>query len=78
MSLESPELFGLTRLTDIPLSQMADNVLLLQFVRGDGEYRRALTVLKSRTARTEPGLSEYTIGSNGIELRHPGHSSRSC
>ena len=77
MSLESPELFGLTRLTDIPLSQMADNVLLLQFVRGDGEYRRALTVLKSRTARTEPGLSEYTIGSNGIELRQPGHSSRS-
>lgn len=76
MSLESPELFGTTRLTELPLSQLADNVLLLQFLRREGEYRRALTVLKSRTARTEPGLSEYTIGSNGIELTHPGRSSR--
>ena len=71
MSLESPELFGLTRLTDLPLSQAADNVLLLQFLRRDSEYPRALTVLKSRGVKTEPHLSEYTIGSNGIELSQP-------
>jgi circadian clock protein KaiC len=71
MSLESPELFGLTRLTELPLSQLADNVLLLQFMRRDGEYRRAVTVLKSRAAKTEPHLSEYTIGLQGIELTRP-------
>jgi circadian clock protein KaiC len=71
MSLESPELFGTTRLTDIPLSQLADNVLLLQFMRRDGEYRRAITVLKTRSGKTEPRLNEYTIGSQGIELVIP-------
>ncbi|HEY2437317.1 MAG TPA: ATPase domain-containing protein, partial [Solirubrobacteraceae bacterium] len=65
MSLESSELFGPPRLTDLPLSQMADNVLLLQFILRDSEYRRAITVLKTRTGKTEPKLSEYTIGSNG-------------
>ena len=76
MSLESAELFAPSRLTDVPLSQIADNVLVLQFVHRDGEYRRALTVLKSRGAKTEPRLSEYTIGSNGIELSQPGGSRR--
>ena len=55
---------------------VADTVLLLHFVRRDGEYRRALTVLKSRGAKTEPRLSEYTIGSKGIELSQPGGSPR--
>ena len=63
MSLESAELFAPSRLTDVPLSQIADNVLVLQFVHRDGEYRRALTVLKSRGAKTEPHLSEYTMPS---------------
>jgi circadian clock protein KaiC len=76
MSLESHELFGMSRLGEVPLSQVADNVILLQFVRRGGEYRRGLTVLKSRSARTEPRLSEYTISSSGIELRRPGEARR--
>jgi circadian clock protein KaiC len=71
MSLESADLFGSTRLPDVPLSQMADNVLLLRFVRDDGGFRRALTVLKSRGNRSEPRVHEYTIGSSGIEPREP-------
>jgi circadian clock protein KaiC len=66
MSLETAELFGVTRLTDIALSQTADNVVLLQFVRGDGRFRRAMTVLKSRAIKTEPRMYEYTIGDHGI------------
>jgi circadian clock protein KaiC len=76
MSLESGELFGMSRLGEVSLSQVADNVILLQFVRRGGEYRRGLTVLKSRSARIEPRLSEYTIGSSGIELRRPGDAKR--
>jgi circadian clock protein KaiC len=71
MSLESPELFGISRLVNLPLSQVADNLLLLQFIRRDDEYRRAITVLKSRAATMEPRLNEYMIGSNGIELTQP-------
>jgi circadian clock protein KaiC len=79
MTIESPELFGIARLPEVALSQMADNVVLLQFVRHEGEYRRAMLVLKSRGARVSPGLNEYAIGSIGIELlpRQPSPSERS-
>jgi circadian clock protein KaiC len=77
MSLETADLFGSTRLPDVPLSQMADNVLLLRFVRDDGGFRRALTVLKSRGNSSEPRIHGYTIGSSGIELRGPQRPSRS-
>lgn len=71
MSVESPDLFGSARVTDQPLSHMADNVLLLNFVRRDAEYRRAITVLKSRAAAAHPRVTEYTIGSMGIALHSP-------
>jgi circadian clock protein KaiC len=68
MSIETTDLFGLTRLTDVGLSQAADSVLLLQFVRSQRAYRRAITILKSRAIRSEPRLYEYTIGAGGIAL----------
>jgi circadian clock protein KaiC len=67
MSLESPQIFGVTTLTDVALSQLADNVILLQLIRSEGRYRRSMTVLKSRAIRTEPSLHEYSIGAHGIE-----------
>ena len=69
MSVESPDLFGSARVSDQPLSHMADNVVLLNFIRRDAEYRRAITVLKSRAAAADPRATEYTIGSKGIALR---------
>jgi circadian clock protein KaiC len=77
MSLETADLFGSARLPDVPLSQMADNVLLLRFLREDGGFRRALTVLKSRGSRSEPQTHAYTVGASGIELREPQQPSRS-
>jgi circadian clock protein KaiC len=68
LALESPELFGLSRFTDVALSQMADNVVLLQFVRRDSEYKRGIIVLKSRSVNTEPRMKQYKIGSGGLEL----------
>ena len=73
MSVETPELFGVTRLSDMPLFQLVDNVVLLHFVRRDGEYRRAMTVTKSRAMRTEPRIREYTIGSSGLALAQRDH-----
>jgi vacuolar-type H+-ATPase subunit C/Vma6 len=71
MTLESAELFGIARLPAVSLSQIADNVVLLQFVRREREYRRALVVLKSRGTGVEPRLNEYVIGPDGIELVTP-------
>ena len=68
MSIETAELFGATRLAGGALFQMADNVVLLQFLRRDGEYRRAMTILKSRAGKMEPRLHGYTIGATGIEV----------
>jgi circadian clock protein KaiC len=68
MSLETPELFGVARLSDVALSQLADNVILLQFIRHPNEYRRGLTLLKTRGGRTDPYLREYAIDSDGIRI----------
>jgi hypothetical protein len=53
---------------------MADNVVLLQFLRRDDEYRRAMTILKSRAGKMEPRLHQYAIGDAGIELTGRGGS----
>ena len=44
MTQEVPELFGVTRLSEYGISHLSDNVLLLQFLRGDSELKRAITV----------------------------------
>jgi circadian clock protein KaiC len=76
MSIETAELFGASRLAGGALSQMADNVVLLQFLRRDADYRRAMTILKSRAGRMEPRLHAYTIGPTGIELTGRGGPDR--
>ena len=76
MSLETVELFGITRLTEAALSQMADNILLLQFVRRNADYKRAITVLKSRAAKGEPHMHGYTIGATGIAFTRRGPANR--
>ena len=73
MSVEIPELFGVSRLNEVVLSQMVDNVVLLQFVRRDGQYRRAITITKSRAIRMEPRLREFTITASGLALVEDAH-----
>ena len=48
MTQEVPELFGVTRLSEYGISHVSDNVVLLQFLRGDSALKRAITVLKTR------------------------------
>lgn len=39
MTLEVPELFGITRLSEYGISHLSDNVTLLQFLRGESELK---------------------------------------
>jgi circadian clock protein KaiC len=68
MTMEVPDLFHLSRLSETGISNMSDNVVLLQFVRHQSMVKRALTVLKTRASLHQPEIREYVIGPEGIKL----------
>lgn len=69
MTVEVPELFELHRISEEGISHLADNVVLLQYVREGPELLRALTVLKTRAMPHRPLVHRYDITSRGFELR---------
>jgi circadian clock protein KaiC len=71
MTIESPDLFRITRLTELGMSHIADNVVLLQHVHSGQEMKRALTVLKTRGASHTSAVREFSITSDGIALGKP-------
>ena len=70
-TLESPELFRITRLSELGMSHLADNVVLLQHLYSGHEMRRALTVLKTRGASHVSTVREFHITPQGITLGQP-------
>ena len=71
MTMEVPDLFNLSRLSESSISNMSDNVILLQFMRSRSRVKRALTVLKTRASLHEPEIREYVITSDGIVVGQP-------
>ena len=65
---EVPELFGITHISEYGISRLSDNVLLLQFLRGNSEIKRAMTVLKTRGSAHEQQIREFEITPVGITL----------
>jgi circadian clock protein KaiC len=68
MTQEVPELFGITRLSEFGISHVSDNVVLLQFLRGDSEVKRAITVLKTRGSAHDPRIRQFEITPDGLSL----------
>ena len=68
MTMETPDLFHLARLSESGISNMSDNVILLQFLRDESQVKRALTVLKTRASLHEDEIREYVITGEGIVL----------
>jgi circadian clock protein KaiC len=68
MTMETPDLFHPTRLSESGISNMSDNVILLQFLRDQSRVKRALTVLKTRASLHEPEIRQYSISGEGIVL----------
>jgi circadian clock protein KaiC len=68
MTLEMPDLFGVTRLSEYGISHLSDNVVLLQFLRGESELKRAITVLKTRGSSHDQHLRQFNISSDGISI----------
>ena len=68
MTLEVSDLFNVQHISEPGISHLSDNVILLQYLRGESQVKRALTVLKTRASLHEPQIRQYTITSRGIEL----------
>jgi len=68
MLVEVPDLFEVDRISDQGISHLADNVILLQYVREGAELARALTVLKTRAMRHRPMVHRYDITGEGFVL----------
>ncbi|GAA1634527.1 serine/threonine protein kinase [Kribbella alba] len=68
MTYEVPELFGVTRLSEVTASHLADNVLLLQYAQISKSMTRTLTVLKTRASDHDPAIREFRITPEGIGL----------
>ncbi|WP_020652148.1 ATPase domain-containing protein [Massilia niastensis] len=57
--------------TDVDLSYLSDSTVLLRFFESNGRLRRAITVIKSRTARHALTIHELQLGPNGIRIGDP-------
>jgi circadian clock protein KaiC len=68
MTQEVPDLFGVSRLSEYGISHLSDNVILLQFLRGDSRLKRALTILKARGSAHDPSTRQYEITIDGVIL----------
>ncbi len=68
MTQEVPELFGTSHLSEYGISHLSDNVILLQFLRGDSKLKRALTILKARGSGHDASTREYDITPDGVRL----------
>ena len=68
MTHETPELFRIARLSEIGMSHIADNVVLLQYIRAESKVKRALLVLKTRASNHHPEIREFQIRPQGIVL----------
>jgi circadian clock protein KaiC len=71
LTYETMELFRITRLSEVGMPHIADNVVLLQHVQHGSEMRRALSVLKSRGSTHSAVISEFKISTDGITLGEP-------
>lgn len=65
------DLFHISRVTDVGVSHMADNVVLLQHVQDGADLKRSLTVLKSRGSDSVHTTREFHIAAEGITLGEP-------
>jgi circadian clock protein KaiC len=68
LTLESPALQSTGRVTDLGLSPIADNLLMLRYRERDGQMMPALTIVKTRGADHDRGTHLIRVGRGGIRV----------
>ena len=57
--------------SDVDLSYLSDTTVLLRFFESNGRLRRAITVIKSRTATHALTIHELQLASDGVRIGEP-------
>ncbi len=57
--------------SDVDLSYLADTVLLLRFFEAEGEVRKAISVVKTRTTDHERTIREFRVDRHGLSIGPP-------
>ena len=60
-------LVGEVRL-DVDLSYLSDTIILMRFFEAAGAVRRGLSVVKTRTAKHEPSIREFSLKADGLTI----------
>jgi circadian clock protein KaiC len=68
-TVELPDLFQATRLSELGVSHVSDNVVLLQYVHQAATICRTLTVVKPAPACINPKSANSPSPPNGITLK---------
>ncbi len=55
----------------VDLSYLADGIMLLRYFEADGEVRKAISIMKTRTANHESMIRELVIGPRGVSVGVP-------
>lgn len=55
----------------VDLSYLADCIVLMRYFEAKGEVRKAVSIMKARTANHERTIREVTIGSDGMTVSAP-------
>lgn len=57
--------------SDLDLSYLADAIMLLRYVEIEGEIRKIVSVIKTRTAEHERSIREFWLASDGVHVGEP-------
>jgi circadian clock protein KaiC len=68
LTLESKAMHSTDAIADHGLSPVADNIILLRYIRGPGEIQPSLAVVKTRGSAHDFGTHHYTIAKGGIRI----------
>lgn len=67
---EMEHITGDLMLTELGVSHLADNALLLRYAEVDGQVMRVIGCLKKRLGDFLPELREFRITSEGVQVGH--------
>ncbi|UFS71391.1 AAA family ATPase [Geomonas sp. RF6] len=71
LAIETTQLTGDFRVTDVDISYLSDNIIFLRYLEIDGHLRKAIGVLKKRLSNFEKTLREFEITPQGIRIGEP-------
>ena len=71
LTLEAPSLFSTDRVTEVGLSPIADNLLMLRYDQAEGRLQPTLTIVKTRGSDHNRATHAITVAQGGMSVGAP-------